>query len=32
VLGFVLFSEIPDRQTIIGILMIAGAGLLVVRG
>jgi drug/metabolite transporter (DMT)-like permease len=31
-LGFLLFSEIPDRQTIIGILMIAGAGLLVVRG
>ena len=31
-LGFVLFSEIPDRQTIIGILMIAGAGLMVVRG
>jgi len=30
-LGFVLFSEIPDRQTIIGIFMIAGAGLLVVR-
>ncbi len=30
--GFVLFSEIPDRQTIIGILMIAAAGLMVVRG
>lgn len=32
ILGFILFSEIPDRQTIIGILMIAGAGLMVLRG
>lgn len=31
VFGFVIFSEIPDRQTIIGILMIAGAGLMVAR-
>jgi drug/metabolite transporter (DMT)-like permease len=30
-LGFIVFSEVPDRQTIIGILMIAGAGLMVVR-
>jgi drug/metabolite transporter (DMT)-like permease len=30
-LGFILFSEVPDRQTIIGILMIAGAGLMVIR-
>ena len=29
--GFLFFSEIPDLQTIFGILMIAGAGLLVVR-
>lgn len=29
--GFFIFSEIPDRQTIIGIAMIAGAGLMVAR-
>ena len=28
-LGFVVFAEIPDRQTVIGILMIAGAGMMV---
>ncbi len=31
VFGFVIFSEIPDSQTIIGMLMIAGAGLMVAR-
>lgn len=29
--GFILFSEVPDRQTVIGMLMIAGAGMMVVR-
>ncbi len=29
--GVVIFSEIPDRQTIIGIFMIAAAGLMVAR-
>jgi drug/metabolite transporter (DMT)-like permease len=29
--GFVLFSELPDRQSVIGILMIVGAGMMVVR-
>lgn len=29
--GFLIFSEIPDSQTIIGIAMIAGAGLVVAR-
>jgi drug/metabolite transporter (DMT)-like permease len=29
--SFVIFSEPPDTQTILGMLMIAGAGLLVVR-
>ena len=31
-LGFIVFAEIPDRQTVIGILMIAGAGLMVTLG
>ncbi len=31
-LGFVLFSEVPDGLTIVGMLMIAGAGLMVMRG
>jgi drug/metabolite transporter (DMT)-like permease len=31
VLGVVLFSEIPDTQTVMGIIMIAGAGLIVAR-
>ena len=31
-LGFVVFSEVPDLQTVMGILMIAGAGLMIVRG
>ena len=30
-LGFIVFAEIPDRQTVIGILMIAGAGMIVAR-
>jgi drug/metabolite transporter (DMT)-like permease len=29
--SFVLFAEVPDAATIIGMLMIAGAGLLVIR-
>ena len=29
--GFVLFSEVPDRQSVIGILMIVGAGMMVFR-
>ena len=29
--GFVLFSETPDLATVVGTLLIAGAGLLVVR-
>ena len=29
--GFVLFSEVPDGQTVIGMLMIVGAGIMVVR-
>ena len=29
--GFFLFAEVPDRQTVIGMLMIAGAGMTVVR-
>jgi drug/metabolite transporter (DMT)-like permease len=32
VFGFAIFSEVPDRQTIVGILMIAGAGLMVSLG
>jgi drug/metabolite transporter (DMT)-like permease len=31
VLGIVLFSEVPDIQTVTGIIMIAGAGLIVAR-
>jgi drug/metabolite transporter (DMT)-like permease len=31
VLGIVLFSEVPDLQTVMGIIMIAGAGLIVAR-
>jgi drug/metabolite transporter (DMT)-like permease len=30
-LGAVLFSEIPDLQTVLGIVVIAGAGLIVAR-
>ncbi len=29
--GFVLFSEVPDLQTVVGVVLIVGAGLLVVR-
>jgi drug/metabolite transporter (DMT)-like permease len=29
--GFLLFSELPDRQSVIGIFMIVGAGMMVVR-
>ena len=32
VFGFAIFSEVPDRQTIVGMLMIAGAGLMVSLG
>jgi drug/metabolite transporter (DMT)-like permease len=30
-LGAVVFSEVPDLQTIVGIIMIVGAGLIVAR-
>jgi len=29
--GFIVFSEVPDRQTVVGMLMIVGAGMMVVR-
>lgn len=29
--GFILFSEVPDWQTVIGMLVIVGAGMMVVR-
>ncbi len=29
--GFIVFSKVPDRQTVIGMLMIVGAGMMVVR-
>lgn len=31
VFGFIVFSEVPDRQTVIGTLMIVGAGMMVIR-
>ncbi|MGI9408211.1 MAG: DMT family transporter [Hyphomicrobiaceae bacterium] len=31
VFGFILFSEVPDRETVIGMIMIVSAGMMVVR-
>ena len=29
--GFVFFAEVPDQLTVVGMVMIAGAGLIAIR-